>query len=468
MTDYFTQKDPEAKKIRLPELRPTPRDDLLIYCGILGIVLIGLGNWLVALNSVTMGLYVAVISSLGLKAAIVAMVDSSKTIDKAVLGVVDKILRWADNQQYTSQTENRGFSAVEIEHLKSQISALKKDMQVRSDKSADDALDQRLGDQSFKLKPVADQLDLLLGVACEGEWSSNGTMRKSQKMGNTKYQVLYIGHKSIGTRLRDNSQYYKTLAFKNKLLTYGTIFEKCGRVIGYLFLGGIATTVCELQVRLRGEGKCAQQQDLPRVYLIYAAAGIVVVTRLASAFLSWRAHMADSSGLRGRLTTAWNHVCHVFDKPELYKTKSGQHHESIQIAVEADIARIYEGFLYTLGMAAGYYMMLHGPTTLTVGFFMIIVFGFGVGNATQGYVDSENGVSYAQHSFITTITSWTETWLTAKHIQDVDGLSKAEKARLTRWRNDSLEKLKLARKELDAVMRSLTAAKSTFELRYQR
>ena len=98
---------------------------------------------------------------------------------------------------------------------------------------------------------------------------------------------------------------------------------------------------------------------------------------------------------------------------------------------------------------------------------MIIVFGFGVGNATQGYVDSENGVSYAQHSFITTITSWTETWLTAKHIQDVDGLSKAEKARLTRWRNDSLEKLKLARKELDAVMRSLTTAKSTFELRYQ-
>ena len=90
MTDYFTQKDPEAKKIRLPELRPTPRDDLLIYCGILGIVLIGLGNWLVALNSVTMGLYVAVISSLGLKAAIVAMVDSSKTIDKAVLGVVTR------------------------------------------------------------------------------------------------------------------------------------------------------------------------------------------------------------------------------------------------------------------------------------------------------------------------------------------------------------------------------------------
>jgi hypothetical protein len=467
VTDYFTPEDPEVNKIRLPELRPMPRDDLLIYCGILGVVLIGLGNWLVALNSVTAGLYVAVVSSLGLKAAIVASVDSSKTIDKTVLGVVEKILRWAENQQYSLEAKNRGFTADEIEHLKSQISALKKDMQFRSNNSVDEALDQRLSDQSFKLKPVADQLDLLLGIASEGEWSNNGTMRKSQKMGNTSYQVLYIGHKSIGTRLRDNSQYYKTLAFKNKLLTYGSIIEKFGRVVGYLFLGGIATTVCELQIRLHGEGKCAQKHDLPKVYLIYAAAGIVVVTRLVSAFLNWRAHMADSSGLRGRLTTAWNHVCHVFDKPELYRTKGGQHHESIQIAIEADVARIYEALLCTLGMAAGYYIMLQGPTTLTVGLFMIIVFGFGVGNATQGYVDSENGVSYAQHSFITTIANWTETWLTAKHIQDVDGLSKAEKARLTRWRNDSLEKLKLARKELDAVMRSLTTAKSTFELRYQ-
>ena len=54
------------------------------------------------------------------------------------------------------------------------------------------------------------------------------------------------------------------------------------------------------------------------------------------------------------------------------------------------------------------------------------------------------------------------------HIKDVDGLSETERTRLRRWRKDSLEKLKLARKELDAVMRSLTAAKSTFELRYQR
>ena len=118
-------------------------------------------------------------------------------------------------------------------------------------------------------------------------------------------------------------------------------------------------------------------------------------------------------------------------------------------------------------MALGYYIMMQSADTLTVGLFMIIIFGFGLGNAVQGYVDSENGVTYAQHSFITTIANWTETWLKAKRIGDVDGLSTGEKKNLKRWRNDSLNELEKVHKDLDAVMRSLTAAKSTFELRYQ-
>ena len=177
--------------------------------------------------------------------------------------------------------------------------------------------------------------------------------------------------------------------------------------------------------------------------------------------------MADSSGLRGRLTTAWTNVSSILKKRELYRTEGREHHQDIQIAVEADIPRIYEGILYTLGMALGYYIMMQSADTLTVGLFMIIIFGFGLGNAVQGYVDSENGVTYAQHSFITTIATWTKTWLNAKSISTLPNLSDAEKNHLGTWRRESLDTLEDVRDQLDAVMRSLTTAKSTFELRYQ-
>ena len=64
-----------GKNSRLPELRPIPRDDVMVTAGLLCVVTVGVGNWLIAKNSVTAGLYVVVTGSLGLANAILQFVS---------------------------------------------------------------------------------------------------------------------------------------------------------------------------------------------------------------------------------------------------------------------------------------------------------------------------------------------------------------------------------------------------------
>ena len=63
----------------LPELKPLPRDDVMVGMAFLCIITICLGNWSISKNYVTLGLYVIVGGSLGLAQTILKIV-SIKTL----------------------------------------------------------------------------------------------------------------------------------------------------------------------------------------------------------------------------------------------------------------------------------------------------------------------------------------------------------------------------------------------------
>jgi hypothetical protein len=461
VANVFQKSEPISydDKKRLPELRPMPRDDLMIWCGLLSVALIGLGNWLVALNNITVGLYVAVIGSLGVKNSILAYMNSAKEIDRTTLQVVDTILVWA-------KRESTLFDGEEVKYLNSKLCAVKADMNVAADIETTKRLDELTKKQDFKLKTVTDQLDEILGIKNAGEWT-NGKMRRMHTMGGRQFQVLHIGHKGLNARLRSNAKFYKTVHMKNQLQTYAKFFEKFGILVSYFVLGGIAAYVCELQASSGKQGRCIEKSDLPSPYTVYVAAITVTVSKLAQSHLNWRAHIADKNGIMSKLTTAWTQVFSIFLEQNLYD-KSSDHHmvSDIEIAQETDLARLYQGIGCILGMCLGYYFMVNNAETIIVGLFITVIFGFMLADAAQGYVDSENGVMFAQHRFISKIVDWAAEWLDIPVKDAYDGVDEQVIEHMRKYRKDCKKRLRDAIQKLDLAMESLSTAKSTYEISY--
>ena len=114
----------------------------------------------------------------------------------------------------------------------------------------------------------------------------------------------------------------------------------------------------------------------------------------------------------------------------------------------------------------GYFFMVNNAETIIFGLFITVIFGFMLADAVQGYVDSENGVMFAQHRFITEIVEWASVWL-ANPVEDAyDGVDEQVIERMRKYRRDCRKNLRAAVENLDLAMESLSTAESTYEISY--